>query len=509
MKKTTYQVVYLNEYVNNRTDFQGTDDEYHSFFLKNNIKELIDNYPIDFEHPIDKKTVWLVVDIQSQHIQVPTYFQYVLFFQYMFGMTHIPDMVVDWSIIHDNVLGIFIKMDSRLIEKNPIQIPEKYPSQLKYLTIFICEQTLKIGQLPNTLTSLCVIMLDTDNGFIEEGAIPESVEKLYINSINQPITKDLLPKNLKNFNYLWSSQSLTPGSLPDSLEYFEYPENETEYQAGILPEMLKYLKVGCNFLFLIKNPLFLPIHLEKLEIHFENLEDFEEDFEDEIDYEFVFTPGLLPSCLKSLMIESLNTCEEFITYRFEPGSLPEGLTHLEVDLTYDHKFEEGVLPSTLEVLLLGYYYDQEPDIHLLPPSLKYISNKVHENENSHDNLDFMKSLFNLIEMLNKKTHFDLYVINNIKKLMMIDKMREPPKKKRIYTLKKNIVDTILTNPHINHKIWNYLKPERELIYHDLHGYHPETRDFQFQYLFHPDWKEPTFFIEEEDPSEYDDLPSSL
>jgi hypothetical protein len=55
----------------------------------------------------------------------------------MFLKTQVPDMVVDWNIIHDNVLGIFIKMDSRVIEKNPIQIPDKYPSQLKYLTIFI------------------------------------------------------------------------------------------------------------------------------------------------------------------------------------------------------------------------------------------------------------------------------------------------------------------------------------------------------------------------------------
>ncbi len=501
MKKTTYQVVYLHEYVNNRTDFQGTDDEYHSFFLKNYIKELIDNYPIDFEHPIDKKTVWLVVNKDSQHIQVPKYFQYVLFFQYMFLKTEVPDMVIDWNIIHDNVLGIFIKMDLRVIKKNPIQIPDKYPSQLKYLTIFICEETLKIGQLPNTLTSLCLIMLDTVNGFIEEGAIPESVEKLFINMINQPITKDLLPKNLKNFNYEWCSENLTPGSLPDSLEYFEYPENETEYEPGILPEKLKHLKIGCIFLVLIKNPQFLPIYLEKLEIHFENLEEFEEHFEDEIDYEFIFTPGLLPPHLKRLKIESLDTCDDYITYRFEPGSLPEGLTHLQVDKTYDFKFEEGVLPSTLKVLLLGYYYDQIPDIHLLPPSLKYICNQYNVDENSHDNLAFMKSLFDLIEMLNKKTHLNLYLINNFKKLMMI-KMNidshEPPKKKRIYTPKKNIVDTILTNPLIHQKIYNYLKPERELIYHDLCGIRPQTKDIQFQYSFHANMKKAILFIEEDE-----------
>lgn len=509
MSKTVYQVVYLHEYVNNRKDFHGTDDEYHLYFMKNYQKEFVDHCSIRFEHPIDKKTVWLVVDYQSQHFQIPTYFKFIFFLQKsVYGMSQAPDMIVDWNILHDGVLAIEISIHSQVIEKNPIQLPEKYPSQLKYLTIFVCEQTLKIGKLPNTLSSLLLIMMDTENGFIEEGAIPESVETLYINTINQPITKNLLPKNLKNFKYLWSLPSLTPGSLPDSLEYFEYPDDEIEYLQGILPERLKYLKINGNFVDLIKYQHFLPQYLEYLHINLSDIEDFEE--------QFVFTRGILPLHLKTLVIES--NVPDQITYRFEPGSLPEGLIRLEVDISHDQKFEEGVLPSTLEILLMGYLYDCIPDIHLFPPSLKYISNKAHEYEIElqHDNLPFMKCMYQCIQELNRKTLSDLKAIYNLKQLMMTQKMKlestEPPKKKRVHISKNNIIDTILSNPIVNHKIWNYLKPERELIYHDLQGYRPFTMDIQFDYTFHPSWKEPKFFIEEdeeEDPSEYDAPPSSF
>ncbi len=476
-------------------------------------------------------TVYLMVDTDSYQIPIPKCFKNIFYSQS--SHKQLP-FQVNWNLLHDDVENIHMDIFSYTLDMYQVQIPDKFPKSLKYLTIYYHEPILRVNIFPDSLIYLKIIFCSQEIQ-IEDGGIPRGVQKLIMNKIQQPIRKELFLSNIKYLQIDDISHAVLPGSLPDSLKIFKTPHvYEEGFQMNMLPENLEYLIIRASFMGIVEHGL-LPPNLKKLEF------DLEED-----DIEITFEEGLLPPTLEWLKIACTMGCY----YSFEPGGLPEGLKTLILCDTEEGppKFTEGILPSTLENLYLNYCYEHEIDIHLFPPSLKYITNQVDEASNyeAHTNVNFCYHLYKYIETMNQQTRPLIEGWDNYQKLLLMDFDEEtsspPPRKRGSGVIRKstpNIFKTLQYNLLLQSKIMEYLKPERDIIQYDIHGFFAECEKNIIYFTLHDRYSLPKTFIhpklkfdindniledeednsflyeneeeeeeEEEDPSEYDEASSS-
>ncbi len=492
--------------------------KFKNWVYKNLVEKVYDKLP-------RTNKVYLMVDKNSYQIPIPRIFKNI-FYSHSF-YTH-GEFQVNWSLLHDFVEDIHMNIHSNTFSTSPMEIPSKFPKNLKCLTIYYHEPILRVNTFPDNLNELQIIFC-SDEIIIEDGAIPHSIQKLTMNKIQQPITKELLPDNLEYLYIKNISTTIQPGTLPDSLKTFKTPHiYEGEIQMNMFPENLEYLVIKPSFMDIMKHGL-LPRNLKKLEF------DLDED-----DFDITFEEGLLPPTLEWLNIACTMGCY----YSFEPGGLPEGLKTLILCDCEDGpaKFTEGILPSTLENLYLNYCYEHELDIHLFPPSLKYITNQLEEasNYDAHTNINFCYQLYKYIETLNKETRPVLEGWDNYQKLLSIDTNKDssslPPIKKcrsMIQQSTPSILETLQHNLLIQSKVMEYLKPKRDIICYDIYGFFSESPLNLNYFTLHDRYSLPDVYLhpklkfdendqiseneqdnsfiweeeeeeEEEDPSEYDE-----
>jgi hypothetical protein len=540
LKKTLYKQVTIVMKIIKLSKFNQAINEFkerhviHSgnFMMMNQkFKQWVDKNLIEktYGKPSRPKMVYLMVDTDSYQIPIPHCFRNIFYSQS--SHKRLP-FQVDWNLVHDDVEDIHMDIFSYTLDMYQIQIPDKFPKSLKYLTIYYHEPILRANTFPDSLIELRIIFCSEDIQ-IENSAIPKNVQKLIMNKIEQPITKDFFPINLRYLQINNISEPILPGSFPDSLKIFKTPHiYDDGFQVNMLPENLEYLIIRPSFMGIVEHGL-LPPNLKKLEF------DLNED-----DIEITFEEGLLPHTLKWLKIACTMGCK----YSFEPGGLPEGLKTLILCDCEDGpvKFTEGILPSTLEKLYLNYCYEHEIDSHLFPPSLKYITNQIEEASNyeGHTNVDFCYQLYKYIESMNQQTRPLIEAWDNYQRLLLInfdEETSSPPPRKRgcgiIQKEESNIFKTLQYNLLLKFKIMEYLKPERDIIQYDIHGFFKECAKNVIYFTLHDRYSLPETYIhpklqfdeddhiledeednsfifeneedkEEEDPSEYDETPAS-
>eukprot|EP01133_Synstelium_polycarpum_P013389 gene13389-15754_t len=256
------------------------------------------------------------------------------------------------------------------------------PSKLTHLTLNgNWNHPITPGMLPHGLTHLVL-----DSSFdqpLVNGSLVDTLHSLKFGYYyNQPIGTFVLPESLRRlkfgdkFNkhvhlppYLMKltfgteyDQDIVPGSFPDSLTYLKFG---SQFQKDIpqcgLPASLKRLEFGAEF----NRPILrgvLPATLTHLGFG--------------VCFRQMITPGVLPATLKELWFNAdhqmprpgkCNTNHQlsFGAKKVDQGVLPQSLQRLVLSSSFSQKFELGSLPRSLthlEVLYESYRQIIDPGV---------------------------------------------------------------------------------------------------------------------------------------------------
>ncbi len=498
------KIIKLSKFNEALCDFKKKNDihsgniiQMNQLFLEWVNENLIENKSKLYELTKQKRPdiLYLEVDTDSYQIPIPHYFKNIIYSVFSDGLLshEQKSFHVDWSLLHDSVQIIDMFISPEILDINPIQIPDKFPSNLRSLNIVYHKPILRVNTFPDSLIRLEINFYSEDIQ-IEDGAFPKGIRTLIMNKIQQPITKKIFPSNLRYLQIENISHPILPGSLPDSLKTFITPHLYKEgFQKNMLPENLEYLVIHPSFMGIVEHGL--PPNLKRLKFDFD-LE--KNEYYDKI----TFDEFLLPSSLEWLEI----VWGYALSYEFKPGGLPEGLKTL-ILCNSDGglaKFTEGILPSTLENLHLNCYYGHEIDSFLFPSSLKYISTKIGPTYFEYSNVNFCYQLYKYIENMNQQTRPYITGWDNYRRLLSMYSDEEtsshPPLKKACGVIQKadsNIFKTLQYNLLLKSKIMDYLKPERDIIQYDIHGLLAECEKNVIYFTLHDRYSLPETYIHPE------------
>ncbi|KAN0003324.1 hypothetical protein ACTFIZ_009477 [Dictyostelium cf. discoideum] len=114
------------------------------------------------------------------------------------------------------------------------------------MILFNCSQVIGTNQLPKSLSSLSLINCKIDPKII----IPESVTHLKIENIDQQLTKESIPINLKVFELLVYKFSISKDLFPDTVHYIVIGETINPFTIEMVPTSLKHLVSAHDYKFL-------------------------------------------------------------------------------------------------------------------------------------------------------------------------------------------------------------------------------------------------------------------
>ncbi|EFA86073.1 hypothetical protein PPL_01310 [Heterostelium album PN500] len=293
------------------------------------------------------------------------------------------------------------------------------PSNLKELRLFNYQFPLESGDLPSSLKFLS---LDDYSSSLSVGSLPPQLEHLHFTTNTNEIelaNDSVLPRTLTTiencpsqwFKFLRNLPSLTTltsdcnipfgyleaGDLPQSLTRLELHKSTTKFKPGVIPSSIKHL-----FL----NTLNLSSEVLPKDAHFDYL-----GFSDTTS---PILPGQLPPNIKELEIFKYSK-------RLVPGSLPFGIVTLKfpcLDATF---LIEGVIPSSTKTLQLFNYNTLQHtpfDIASIPNSVEHLILGTDEVDVDLPNLpDSIKTL----EC--RKHHLKKYNIESLKPSITTIKIR--------------------------------------------------------------------------------------
>ncbi|GAM20360.1 hypothetical protein SAMD00019534_035350, partial [Acytostelium subglobosum LB1] len=235
-------------------------------------------------------------------------------------------------------------------------------------------QVIQPGSLPDSIT-----IMDLDNTFdqpLDIGALPNSLRHLLIRgsylydlkpgvlpqslttlecrgAINVEIMEGSLPQSLETLVLCGFNRDITPGLLPKSLTYLMLSSFDHELHPGSLSSSLTSLTLGDSFNRVIQRGVLLPESLT------------------ELSFESTFNQTILPDSLPS-SLNSLNLSSDF-NQPLLPRALPHSLKSLLFAFSYNQEFKPNVLPSSLTELFLGESFDRPLPAHVLPSSLTMLT----------------------------------------------------------------------------------------------------------------------------------------
>ncbi|KAF2075699.1 hypothetical protein CYY_003013 [Polysphondylium violaceum] len=206
-----------------------------------------------------------------------------------------------------------------------------FSKHLKSLVLCEFDSPLTVGVLPNTLTNLQ--MFDFSQAIDQPDIIPNSVTKLSLKDISL-VSPGALPSSITDLHLTCLNMFPTIiNVIPNRLKTFRFTVSSFNLMKGLtlpvqLPSSIMDLRISLPNLGSIKSFLHLPTALRSLDL-----------------YNVEIEKNLIP-----------NGCFYLSTNYNKPisdNALPPSLTHLKLDIYYDHS-EVINIPPSVDLLIVSY-----------------------------------------------------------------------------------------------------------------------------------------------------------
>ncbi|GAM19678.1 hypothetical protein SAMD00019534_028530, partial [Acytostelium subglobosum LB1] len=259
--------------------------------------------------------------------------------------------------------------------------PHILPSSLITLTIksidgFRNSSPFALGSLPDSLQTL-ILSDEFNQNLVSKDILPVSLTALHFgDQYYYPLPPGVLPSTLLILKFSKESEfyhSLDPGSLPNSLHTLRLGSGFNDpLVPGSLPDSITKLTFGANFNQTIHGRLPLFLTTLKFGISFDkpftkgSLPRMLRSLQLGFDYKSnIFTPGLLPSSLDTLVLRRAPF------KRLTTTQIPLSLTRLDFGgPKFNMRFRKAILPETLKWLRLGRDFNHEIN---LPRGLTHLT----------------------------------------------------------------------------------------------------------------------------------------
>ena len=172
------------------------------------------------------------------------------------------------------------------------------------------------------------------NKSLRRGKIPTGVTKVeFSGEFNHPVRPGDIPTGVTTVYFGDKfNQALRPGDIPNTVTKLVLGSSFNHaFRAGDIPNSVTHLHVHRRF----NKDDILPSSIKHLTF---NLEEYEEEYEGK--------PFNIPSSVTHIVFGWFNQ-------QLKKGDIPDGVTHVQFELLYNHPFVPGVIPDSVTHLILN------------------------------------------------------------------------------------------------------------------------------------------------------------